>query len=248
MYQIFLADDEPWVLMSLKNLIDWGEEGFAVCGEATDGEKAWERILRTKPDLVVTDIRMPGNDGLELMKKMREAGLETEVLVVSGYSDFEYARQGMRYGCRGYILKPVDEDELLEALRGVKKALDEKTVPADGKENQQEEPGYLSESQTVKKLLQHMEEHYREVTLQQLAEAFSMSTGAVSQLIRRKTGKPYSEHLLGFRMQQAQKLLRETNESLESIAEQVGYGDYFYFLKVFKKATGISPSAYRKNL
>ena len=136
----------------------------------------------------------------------------------------------------------------MEALRGVKKELDEKNSAADAAEQKKEETGYLSESQMVKKLLQYMEKHYREVTLQQIADAFSMSTGAVSQLIRRKTGKPYSEHLLGFRMQQAQRLLRETNESLESIAEQVGYGDYFYFLKVFKKATGISPSAYRKNL
>ena len=69
MYRVFLADDEPWILISLKNLIDWGECGFVICGEATDGIKAWERIVRTKPDLIISDIKMPGMDGIELIKK-----------------------------------------------------------------------------------------------------------------------------------------------------------------------------------
>ena len=92
MYHVFLADDEPWALMTLQNLIDWSDYGFAVSGEAEDGEQALERIIRTNPDLIISDIRMPGMDGLSLLQTIRDRGLRAEVLLVSGYTDFEYAR------------------------------------------------------------------------------------------------------------------------------------------------------------
>ena len=72
MYKVFLADDEPWVMLGIKNLIDWGEEGFIICGEATDGIKAWERICRLNPDLILADIQMPGMTGIELIEKIRQ--------------------------------------------------------------------------------------------------------------------------------------------------------------------------------
>lgn len=75
-----------------------------------------------------------------------------------------------------------------------------------------------------------------------------MSISSVSQMIKKRTGKSYSDHLLEIRICKAQELLRLTNESIEDISEKVGYSDYFYFLKVFKKATGISPSVFRRNL
>ena len=116
MYRVFLADDEPWILISLKNLIDWGECGYLICGEATDGIKAWERILYTKPDLIISDIKMPGMDGIELIKRVREERLPAEVAIISGYSDFEYARAGLKYGCTDYLIKPVDEEELITCM------------------------------------------------------------------------------------------------------------------------------------
>ena len=75
MYQVFLVDDEPWAIMVLKNMIDWNEYGFVVSGEAEDGTQALERIERTKPDLILADIRMPGMDGLELIKELRERAI-----------------------------------------------------------------------------------------------------------------------------------------------------------------------------
>lgn len=82
MIRVFLADDEPWVLLGLKSLIDWGSLGFLICGEATDGIKAWERICRLKPDLIISDIRMPGLTGIELIQKIREEKLQAEVVFI----------------------------------------------------------------------------------------------------------------------------------------------------------------------
>lgn len=283
MIRIFLADDEPWVLLGLKGMIDWGEAGFEICGEAMDGVKAWERISRLKPDLVLSDIRMPGLTGIELVKRIREERMEAEVIFMSGYSEFEYARAGLQYGCVDYLLKPVYEEDLRSCLAKAAQRIEEARSrraaeaqqPAgddeeggrrrmsgsterrrqqDGsgtagvQEMRQEDQMYRSEAGLAREMVQYMREHYRDVTQQQLAERFCLSGSAVSQIIKRHTGKNYSEHLLDIRIRKAQELLRATNESIERVAELAGYNDYFYFTKVFKKATGLSPSAYRRSL
>lgn len=127
MYQVFLVDDEPWALVVLKNMIVWSDYGFIVSGEAEDGKNALERIEHTNPDLIISDIRMPGMDGLVLMEKLRELGRKTQVLLVSGYTDFEYARKAMRLGCAGYLVKPVEEKELVTYLEKIRRILDEKS-------------------------------------------------------------------------------------------------------------------------
>ena len=230
MYHVFLADDEPWALMTLKNMIEWSEYGFAVSGEAEDGEQALARINRTAPDLIISDIRMPGMDGLALLQTIRDSGLRAEVLLVSGYTDFEYARKALRFGCAGYLVKPVEEKELTEYLVKIKQ-------------------GYQSEKLQVQAMVKYIQEHYAQaLTLQVLSGEFKMSESYISSLIKKRTGKGFSEHLMEIRIRKAQEYLRTTNDSIETIAERVGYPDYFYFTKVYKKATGISPAAYRRQL
>lgn len=252
MYRVFLTDDEPWVLLGLKNLIDWSAEGFVICGEATDGMKAWERICRLQPDLILSDIQMPGLTGIELIERLRKEEMDTEVVFVSGYSEFEYARAGMRLGCAEYLLKPVYEEDLLEALEKVKKRLKkaqpEETAGSEAAVQEDEQTVWMSEKRMAEEMLHYIQEHYCELTQQQLADRFCMSSSAVSQLIKKHTGKTYSAHLLDLRIQKAQELLRLTDDSIAEVAEKVGYNDYFYFVKVFKKATGISPTAFRKKI
>lgn len=250
MYRVFLADDEPWVLMGLKNLIDWSASGFVICGEATDGVKAWERICALAPDLILSDIQMPGLNGVELLQKIREHDLKVQVVFISGYSDFKYAQAAIRYDCVNYLLKPVYEEDLLQTLELVVKRLRAGEISEPGREDKEEdaETLYFSETRLTEEMLQYMQEHYHDLTQQQLAERFHLSQSSVSQMIKRRTGKNYTGHLLDIRIRKAQELLRTTNDSIESIAEQVGYNDYFYFVKVFKKATGISPSVFRRNL
>lgn len=250
MYHVFLADDEPWALLTLKNMIVWSDYGFAVSGEAEDGEQALARINRTNPDLIISDIRMPGMDGLTLLQTIRDGGLQSEVLLVSGYTDFEYARKALQFGCAGYLVKPVEEKELTEYLDKVKRRLDEKKAergPGAGEERQEE--GYQSEKLQVQAMVKYIQEHYAQpLTLQVLSGEFKMSESYISSLIKKRTGKGFSEHLVEIRIRKAQEYLRTTNDSIERIAERVGYPDYFYFTKVYKKATGISPAAYRRQL
>ena len=248
MYRVFLADDEVWALAALKNLIDWGKYGFAVIGEAENGQQALERIERDQPDLIVSDIRMPGMDGLTLIKTIRDRNWRSEVLLVSGYTDFEYAKEAIRLGCRGYLVKPVAEEELIEYLAKTKEALDEAGKRRQEREVQ-DENGFQSERVLVRSMIRYLREHYAEsLTLQVLAKEFGISESYISSLIKKDTGKRFSDHLTEIRIHRAQELLRTSNDSVEKIAERVGYPDYYYFTKVYKKMTGISPAAYRKQL
>jgi two-component system response regulator YesN len=116
MHSVIIVDDELFVRKGLQNMIDWKTAGFCVIGEADNGEDALTLIKAEQPDLVVTDIRMPVMDGLALIQAVAEAGLETEFIIISGYNDFRYAQQAVRFGVVDYVLKPVDQEDLLQAL------------------------------------------------------------------------------------------------------------------------------------
>ena len=121
--KLYIADDEVDVREGLKYLVDWDELGFTFCGEGRNGEEALEQILRLRPDLVLLDIRMPRLSGLEVVKKSKEAGFSGKFIILSGYSDFAYAQEAMRYGVEYYLTKPIDELELEKAATEIKNTI-----------------------------------------------------------------------------------------------------------------------------
>ena len=123
MYKVLIADDEPLMLEGLKSIIDWKALGFTVCATAEDGQEALEKIIRLSPDLVMM---MPVIDGADTMAKAREAGYEGFFIVLSGASDFTYAQKAIRSSASFYLTKPVDEDELADAVKEVAERLDAK--------------------------------------------------------------------------------------------------------------------------
>jgi len=125
MLDVLIVDDEPVARQSLRYLIDWESHGFTIAAEAENGQQALDMLAERHYSLVLTDIRMPTMNGLELIERMREVA-DTEVAILSGYDDFEYARQGMRLGVAEYLLKPVDEEELIALLHRAASAVEEK--------------------------------------------------------------------------------------------------------------------------
>ncbi|WP_426451878.1 response regulator transcription factor [Paenibacillus sp. S-38] len=118
MLKVLLVDDEMFVRMGLRSLIDWGALGYEVCGEAENGEEAFAEIGRLDPDLVITDIRMPVLDGLGLIgRASEELSSPPSFVIISGYHDFHYAQKALRYGVQDYLLKPVDDEEMQDTLR-----------------------------------------------------------------------------------------------------------------------------------
>jgi len=475
MYKILVADDERWVLLGIKQLVEKIDLPFQVVGMAENGIEALELLVELQPDVLITDIRMPGMDGLELMEKMNACQIDSKVIFVSGYAEFNYVQKAIRLGALDYLLKPIDENRLKNVLKVVLDRLDKEqdedskllylekvfNVQADcfyrkpdsdiieqqlayqcisllleeewhGEKNgiiEQKHffyfslsreknrivvflkyPGNLKQNDVLKlvrnifpgiraigisaksfngdNLIELMEEsnialctedfcyghgemdysknrevgrkklkeylcymnqaledkninqlrilfdeletemkegkvyidqlallynqlaiklnaegaafeyfnYYQineqfsgiikffdyvkqsvencfqeegnvtnsllysivmkvksenidnNIALGELAEEFGVSRGYLSNILKKELGMPFSEYLIGKRIQKAKELLLDDKLSIEEIAEKVGYNDYFYFLKSFKKNTGISPSKYRKSM
>lgn len=131
MFKLFIVDDERLIRESLKVSIDWKNLGIELLGEASNGKAALEKFASDVPDILLTDIRMPILDGLELTKEIRENGWNIKVIIISGYDDFNYAQEAVELGAIGYILKPIENSEI---IRMVGKA---KTVLTDEKAREQ---------------------------------------------------------------------------------------------------------------
>jgi two-component system response regulator YesN len=116
MYSMLIVDDEKWVRQGLKQTIDWQSHDIELWGEAENGEEAFTWLSRSTPDIVITDIKMPGMDGLTLLDHIKENKLHTKVIIISGYGEFSYAQKAIKCGAYGYVLKPIEEHLLLEVV------------------------------------------------------------------------------------------------------------------------------------
>lgn len=119
MLKVIVADDEEKICQLIVKLVDWTALGLQVAAIASNGIDAMEKILSLKPDIVITDIRMPGYDGLELIKRVQQENLSTEFIIISGYRHFEYAQNAIRFGVSDYLLKPIKKTELTDALQRI---------------------------------------------------------------------------------------------------------------------------------
>lgn len=120
MVKVFLVEDEIVVREGIKNNMNWVDNGFVFCGEASDGELAYPMIQKKRPDIVITDIRMPFMDGLELSRLIKREMPEIKIIILSGYGEFEYAKEAITIGVTEYLLKPINSVELMKCLNDVR--------------------------------------------------------------------------------------------------------------------------------
>lgn len=126
MYKIIIAEDEPLALRSLKNMIDRHYPDMQVVGEARSGEEALVLIEEKSPDMVFSDIRMPVMDGIELLRQIRARNLDIELVIISGYQDFQFAQSAIRYGVVEYLLKPISLNKINTLMNKLRDTLNEK--------------------------------------------------------------------------------------------------------------------------
>lgn len=119
MLKVFLVEDEVVMRNGIKNNIPWEQEGFEFAGEASDGELAYPLIKKEKPDILITDIRMPFMDGLELSRLVKKELPQIKIIILSGYNEFDYAKTAINIGVTDYLLKPISSAKLLEAVKKV---------------------------------------------------------------------------------------------------------------------------------
>ena len=125
MLKVFLVEDEIVMREGIKKNIQWEKEGFEFVGDASDGELAYPLIQKTKPDILITDIRMPFMDGLELSRLVKQELPDIKIMILSGYDEFEYAKEAIKIGITDYLVKPISGAKLLEAVKKVAQVIEE---------------------------------------------------------------------------------------------------------------------------
>lgn len=151
MYKVMLVDDERIILDGISAIVNWEAAETVLSGKARNGLEAFEQIARDQPDIVISDIKMPGMDGLELAAKVSAAYPGIRFIMLSGFNDFEYAQTAMRYGVKHYLLKPCNENKIVEALR---------EVVAELKQSEDKERFIRSMKEGLVKVLPHVKEQF----------------------------------------------------------------------------------------
>ncbi len=248
MYRVVLIDDEQIILEGLRRVVKWADYGCQVAGTAEDGAAGAALIRELRPDMVFTDIRMPGVDGLTMLAGLRSEFPRMQITVLTGYRDFSYAQETIRLGVTRFLLKPSKMDEIREALSAMKERLDalprEEAAEPEETESQQQAGNFL-----VKQAIAYIQEHYREkISLQEVADQCYISQWHLSKQLNRYAGKSFYDILNSVRIQAACELLADPGLKIGEISELVGYADVAHFARTFKKLEGVSANEYRNRL
>lgn len=239
MLNLLIVDDEYYTCEGLKVAIDWQKYGVTQIDIARDGSEALEFIENHRVDILITDIRMKMLDGLDMIKILRERGFNGQIIVLSGYSYFEYAQKAIDYGIRRYLLKPIDFNELEETISKISGEL--------LKESGEKAIKIGKSTYMIKNVLDYVNEHFCEdIQLSAIAEKNYCDVTYLSKLFKEYVGINYSEYLTSKRMEKVEKLLLTTGESIEEIALAAGYNDMAHFRKIFKRYAGMSPGEFKK--
>ena len=144
MLSVLIVDDERAICYLIRKLIHWEELGLIYAGSASDGWEAWSMAQKKRPDIIITDIQMPKMNGMELIERFREEKIPTDFVIVSGYQEFEYAKQAIRFGVEDYLLKPIKEAELNRILKRICEKSQENLEIVQLKQEQQREERIVS--------------------------------------------------------------------------------------------------------
>jgi YesN/AraC family two-component response regulator len=248
MYTVLFVDDEPWVIIDILHSIPWEKLGFEVIGHYDKPRKAKGVILAQKPHLVFVDINMPVMNGFELIRACREAGSDSAFVILSAYSDFEFAKQAIKAAVLDYCLKPVNPVAMIAVLEDIRAQLDEresvkKAEEAADRENAGVPP--LS-NERFGHILQYVRSNFNtKLLLQEIADEFSLSKNYICFLFKKHTGGTFSNYITAQRIERSKELLETTELPLYAIAEDAGFMDSYYFNRVFKSACGVPPHKYR---
>lgn len=264
LYKVLIIDDEVFIREGMRQVIPWKELGCELIGEAQNGEEGIEKLIQYNPDIIISDIRMPKKNGLEMIDEMKSINQEVQIIILTGFREFEYAQQAIRLGVLRFLLKPSKLDEIKEAItaavtqikqnphkrdRGEIEAVVEEVAATEVTEinNENEEldrPQYL-----VKQAIEYINKYYNQkLDLQTIADELFVSTWHLSKVIKKQTGTNFVDLLNSARVENAKKLLVESNMKIYEIAEYVGYTDTAYFSKIFKKITQVTPNEYRNKM
>ncbi len=236
MFSLLIVDDESIIREGISRRRIWRELGIFYVKTAGSAKEARAIILKSRPNIVFTDLVMPVEDGFELMRFIRNNAPETQIIVLSAYSEFSYATEAMQLGARGYITKPTDDEQI-------------RTIFTDVVNDLRRERRYASEAAEYTPLvpvLDHIHLHYAEhISLEEAATIAAMNPSYFSDRFSKTMGQSFVDYVNQTRVEHAKLLLRQTNNRVQKVGELVGFRDNAYFCRVFRKFAGVSPGEWR---
>ena len=244
MLKVLIVDDETLVRRGIVLGVDWAARGCVVVGEAANGEEGLEAVERYQPNLIITDVRMPRMDGIEMMNRLRQRGCRAHVIVLTAHSDFSYARSALQFGADDYLLKPFRDQELIAAIDKVRQKERDLTALTP----QDTLPLVKGDkSKYVLQALEYIADHYsdQDISITMIAAHLGVSEGHLSHVFKKETSYTIVSYLTQYRVHTAMKLLQDCRYKVYEVAEMVGYRDVAYFGSTFKKLVGMSPSEYQ---
>ena len=247
MLKVLVVEDEEMIRKGIVLAVDWAALDCVVVGEASNGEEALAAVERYDPSLIITDLKMPKMDGIEMLRQLRERGNHAYVIILTAYDSFTYAQSALRLGAVDFLLKPFHDGELEQAVQALRQRMEQH----EGAERPAAAPiPGLKKGDKSKYVLQAMDyigEHYNDpnITVGEIAQHLGLSEGHLSHTFKKETDYTLLNYLTRYRIHKAMELLRDCRLKVYEVAEQVGYKDITYFSSTFKKLVGVSPSEYQ---
>ncbi|MDR3334887.1 MAG: response regulator [Treponema sp.] len=239
--RLLILDDDLQIREGIEKGIDWKSLGFDEVRSAADGIEGLKIARELQPDIVLSDVRMPGMDGLEFLLQIKILFPKIKVMLISGYDDFEYLQKAVQYQADDYELKPIKVRNLIKRIQ----ELQEK-IHAEGKKSTEDAPVGEKYSLRITKAINYIHAHLFEyLSAEGLAKLIEVTPNYFSAQFKKETGTAFKAYVNEERLRNAAWLLSFTSEQITLIAEKTGYHDYIYFSQIFKKRFGCSPSEYR---
>ena len=245
-YRVIIAEDENLIAKNIAKHIEAQNPNFKVAGIYSNGEDALEAIKEQPPAVVFTDISMPVMTGLEMAAEISRAMSHVKIVIITGYADFEYARQALHYGVTDYLLKPLDTEELCKVLKNLEISL--KDISRQVKSESGTESA-LTPEEIVTLVKTFVKEHCsEELDLNSIALSLGFSSSYLTKVFNKVENTTPSKYIRSYRMNIAKQLMNDSNLTIQQIAAHVGYNDPFHFSRSFKQTFGISPTEYKDGL
>lgn len=255
MLKVVIVEDEEIIRKGLVYTIDWLSMGCLIVGEACDGIQGLKLIQEQKPDLVITDIKMPVMNGLEML----ESGLEFHQfysVILTSYSDFEYAKQAISIKVFEYLLKPVDEEKLADIIDKIKneadqhKAFDNLVKSGESIDLVDMDVYVLQNCKLnyyVNEALKQIKINYhKKISIESISNDLGVSSSYLSRKFREETSQTFLDILNKYRIQKAIELLNTGKFRVYEVSDMTGFGDYKHFCSVFRKYVNTSPTEFKK--
>lgn len=256
MFRVAIIDDEPLIVEGLCRTLPWEKWNCQVAGSAYNGREGLEMIRQVRPNIIITDINMPELDGLKMIAALKSEFPYMQLIILTGYREFEYAREAISLGVARFLLKPSKMSELEEALDEVTRRLaqtgeifPEVSLPNEaGTSEDEEDISYHSEANSfiVKNALEYIQENSQEkLRLTDVADQVYVSQWHLSKLLNKHLAQSFYDLLNAERIRQAKRLMADPALRISEVAERVGYADTAHFSRVFKKLEGVSAGEWR---